>query len=346
MNPVTERRWRQFKSNRRGFLSLWIFGVLFSLSLVAELIANDVPIVMKLGGEYWFPVLQGYTEQDLGGELPIPAQYSDPFVLNLIEESDGWMLMPLIPFSYDTQDVYIRSSAPASPSMDHLLGTDDRARDTLARLVYGFRLSVLFGLSLTILSSAIGISVGALQGYFGGVIDLAGQRFVEIWAGLPILLTLIILASVVEPNVFWLLGILTMFSWMPLVGLVRAEFLRTRNFEFVRSARALGVNDLYIIRRHVLPNAMVAALTFLPFILSGAVTTLTALDFLGFGLPSGSPSLGELLAQGKNNLQAPWLGFSGFVTLGIMLTLLIFIGEAFRDAFDPRHQGTHTLPTN
>ena len=340
MNAVTLRRWRQFKSNRRGFWSLWIFAFLFILSLCAEMIANDDPIVIRINGEHRFPAFVTYTEQELGGVLPVAAQYSDPFVKELIEESGGWMLMPIIPFSFDTQDVYIESSAPAPPSADHWLGTDDRARDTLARLIYGFRLSVLFGLSLTALSSVIGITVGAVQGYFGGMVDLAGQRFVEIWAGLPILLTLIILASVVDPNVFWLLGILTLFSWMPLVGVVRAEFLRTRIFEFVRAARALGVKDVQIMRRHVLPNAMVAALTFLPFILSGAVTTLTALDFLGFGLPADSPSLGELLAQGKNNLQAPWLGLSGFVTLGLMLTLLIFVGEGLRDAFDPRHQGT------
>jgi microcin C transport system permease protein len=339
MSPLLQRRWHQFKANRRGYKSLWIFAVLLALSLCAEFIANDKPIVMKHDGQYWFPVVRDYSEQELGGELPIPAQYNDPFVIDLVRATDGWMLMPVIPYSFDTQDVYISSSAPAAPSGEHWLGTDDRGRDTLARLIYGFRLSVLFGLTLTILSSTIGITVGALQGYFGGLIDLVGQRFVEIWAGLPILLTLIILASVVSPNVFWLLGILTFFSWMPLVGVVRAEFLRTRNFEFVRAARALGVGDLQIMTRHVLPNAMVAALTFLPFILSGAVTTLTALDFLGFGLPADSPSLGEMLAQGKNNLQAPWLGLSGFVTLGVMLTLLIFIGEAFRDAFDPRLQG-------
>lgn len=342
MNPLTRRRWGQFKSNRRGYWSMWIFAVLFVLSLGAEFIANDRPIVMKHAGEYWFPAVRDYTEGDLGGELPIPAQYRDPYIISLVEESGGWMLMPPIPYRHDTQDLYIESSSPAAPSSRHWLGTDDRAKDTLARLIYGFRLSVLFGLSLTLLSSVIGISVGAVQGYFGGRVDLVGQRFVEIWAGLPILLMLIILASVVDPNVYWLLGTLTLFSWMPLVGVVRAEFLRTRNFEFVRAARALGVDNLTIMRKHVLPNAMVAALTFLPFILSGAVTMLTALDFLGFGLPAGSPSLGELLAQGKNNLQAPWLGIAGFITLGTMLTLLIFIGEGIRDAFDPRRTQAFT----
>jgi microcin C transport system permease protein len=351
MSPLTKRRWAQFKANRRGYWSLWIFLTLFVLSLFAELIANDKPIIMQHKGEIWLPVLFDYTEAELGGELPIPAQYSDPYVKKLIEDSGGWTIMPPIPYSHDTQDLYIESSSPAPPSAQHLLGTDDRAKDTFARVIYGFRLSVLFGLTLTILSSTIGITVGALQGFFGGTVDLAGQRFVEIWQGLPILLTLIILASVVEPNVFWLLGTLTLFSWMPLVGVVRAEFLRARNFDFVRAARALGLSNATIMRRHVLPNAMVAALTFLPFILSGAVTTLTALDFLGFGLPAGSPSLGELLAQGKNNLQAPWLGLSGFVTLGVMLTLLIFLGEGVRDAFDPRRalaasaaERTQTLP--
>ncbi|MEE2784357.1 MAG: ABC transporter permease [Pseudomonadota bacterium] len=336
MNPVNQRRWQQFKSNRRGYYALWIFLGLFLISLMAEFIANDRPLLMQHKGEYWIPVLFDYTEQDLGGELSIPAQYTTPYVQELVAASGGWMIMPLIPYSFDTQDLYIQQSAPAPPSADHWLGTDDRAKDTLARLIYGFRLSVLFGLTLTALSSIIGVSVGALQGFFGGVVDLAGQRIVEIWAGLPILLVLIILSSVVEPNVFWLLGILTLFSWMPLVGVVRAEFLRARNFDFVRAARALGVNDFNIMRRHVLPNAMVATLTFLPFILSGAVTMLTALDFLGFGLPAGSPSLGELLAQGKINLQAPWLSIAGFVTLGTMLTLLIFVGEGVRDAFDPR----------
>ena len=336
MTPITQRRIAQFKANRRGYYSLWIFMVLFVLSLFAEFIANDKPILMSHNDELWVPVMFAYTEEELGGELPIEAQYSDPFVQQLVEESGGWMLWPLVPYTYDRADLYIEQSAPAPPSARHWLGTDDSGKDTLARLIYGFRLSVLFGITLTIMSSAIGVAVGALQGYFGGLVDLFGQRMVEIWAGLPVLLLLIILASIVEPSVFWLLGILTLFSWMPLVGVVRAEVLRTRNFEYVRAARALGVADLELLRRHVLPNAMVATLTFVPFILSGAVTTLTALDFLGFGLPAGSPSLGELLAQGKANLHAPWLGLTGFVTLGVMLTLLIFIGEGVRDALDPR----------
>ncbi len=336
MTPITQRRIAQFKANRRGYYSLWVFMFLFILSLFAEFIANDKPILMSHNDELWMPVMFAYTEEELGGELPIEAQYTDPYVQDLVDKSGGWMIWPLIPFTFDRADLYIEQSAPAPPSARHWLGTDDSGKDTLARLIYGFRLSVLFGITLTIMSSIIGVTVGALQGYFGGLVDLFGQRLVEIWAGLPVLLLLIILASIVEPNVFWLLGILTLFSWMPLVGVVRAEVLRTRNFEYVRAARALGVRDLELLKRHVLPNAMVATLTFVPFILSGAVTTLTALDFLGFGLPAGSPSLGELLAQGKANLHAPWLGLTGFVTLGIMLTLLIFIGEGVRDALDPR----------
>lgn len=336
MNPITERRLRQWRANRRGYYSFWVFLALFGISLIAEVIANNKPIVMEHEGRLWFPVFVRYTERELGGELPIEAQYEDPYVQGLVRNSGGWMLWPLIPYTYNRADRFLDEPAPAPPSRRHWLGTDDRGRDTLARLIYGFRLSVLFGMTLTILSSMIGVTVGALQGYFGGLVDLFGQRLVEIWAGLPVLLLLIILASLVEPNVYWLLGILTMFSWLPLVGLVRAEVLRTRNFEYVRAARSLGKSNAGILLGHVMPNAMVATLTFLPFLLSGAVTTLTALDFLGFGLPAGSPSLGELLAQGKANLQAPWLGLTGFFTLGVMLTLLIFVGEAVRDALDPR----------
>lgn len=336
MNSVNERRWRRFKANRRGYYSTCAFLVLFGISLFAEFIANDKPIVMSHEGKLWFPVLVDYTEQELGGDLPIPAQYADPYVLQLVGDSGGWMLWPPIPYTYNQPDRYLNVAAPAPPSADHWLGTDDRGRDTLARLIYGFRLSVLFGLTLTLLSSLIGLTVGALQGFFGGMIDLLGQRAVEIWAGLPVLLILIILASVVEPNVYWLLALLTLFTWIPLVGLVRAEVLRTRNFEYVRAARALGKTNIGILFDHVLPNALVATLTYLPFLLSGAVTLLTALDFLGFGLPHGSPSLGELLAQGRANLHAPWLGLTGFFTLGVMLTLLIFVGEAMRDALDPR----------
>ena len=336
LSPVTRRRLANFKANRRGYYSMWIFLFLFVTSLFAEFIANDKPILLSVDGSWYFPIFELVTEQDIGGELPIEADYTDPYVKNLIETQDGWSIDPIIPYSFDTIDLYIETAAPAAPSAKHWLGTDDGAKDTVARLIYGFRLSVLFGITLTLFSSTIGIVVGAVQGYFGGLIDLIGQRIVEIWAGLPILLILIILASVIEPNVFWLLGILALFSWMALVSVVRAEFLRARNFDYVRAAQSLGISNATIMRRHVLPNAMVATLTFVPFLLSGAVTTLTALDFLGFGLPAGSPSLGELLAQGKANLHAPWLGLTGFFTLATLLVLLIFVGEGVRDALDPR----------
>ena len=335
MSPGNQRRWRNFKANKRGYYSALIFSVLFSLSLGAEFIANDKPIVMVLDDEVYWPVFFTYTEQELGGSLKTEADYREDFMLDMVE-ARGWSLWPPIRYAADTIHWGVESPYPNPPSAEHLLGTNGEAQDVMAILIYGFRLSVLFGLSLTILSSIIGVTVGALQGYYGGLTDLIGQRFVEIWAGLPILLILIILASMVEPNVYWLLGTLAAFSWMALVGVVRAEFLRARNFEFVRAARALGVSDFIIIRRHVLPNAMVAALTYLPFILNGAITTLTALDFLGFGLPLEDPSLGRLLQDAKRNLHAPWLGLIVFAVLAVMLTLLIFIGEAVRDALDPR----------
>jgi microcin C transport system permease protein len=336
MTPINQRRWENFKANRRGYYSLWIFLTLFGLSLFAEFLANDRPIVMRHEGQLYFPVLVGYTEADLGGRHEIRADFTDPYVREMLEAGGGWAVWPPIPFRYDTINYRIEQPAPAPPSRQHLLGTDDGAKDTLARLIYGFRLSVAFGLVLTVLASSIGIAVGAIQGYFGGNVDLIGQRIVEIWQGLPVLFVLIILASMVEPNFFWLLLILLLFSWMALVGVVRAEFLRARNFDFVRAARALGVPTTTIMWRHVLPNAMVATLTFMPFVLNGSITTLTALDFLGFGLPPTAPSLGELLAQGQANIRAPWLGLTGFFTLAVTLTLLIFVGEAVRDAFDPR----------
>ena len=280
-------------------------------------------------------LFRSYPEAAFGGEFETEADYRDPFVKNLIE-TQGWMLWPPIRFSYDTINYDLEVPSPAPPSQENWLGTDDQGRDVVARLIYGFRISVLFGLTLTLFSSVVGITAGAVQGYFGGLTDLLFQRFIEIWAGLPILYLLIILASVTEPNFWWLLGLMLLFSWMALEGVVRAEFLRARNFEYVRAARALGVSTPVIMFRHLLPNAMVATLTFLPFILSGSITTLTSLDFLGFGLPPGSPSLGEMLAQGKTNLQAPWLGMTAFATLAVMLSLLVFIGEAVRDAFDPR----------
>lgn len=335
ITPLTRRRIENFKRNRRGFWSLWIFLALFFVSLFAEIIANDKPWLVWYDGAPYSPVFVQYAETEFGGEFLTEADYRDPFVQDLINEK-GWMLWPPIRFSYDTINYDLAHPAPAPPSAENWLGTDDQARDVVARLIYGFRISVLFGLILTIFSSIVGIAAGGVQGYFGGAIDLFGQRFIEIWSGLPTLYLLIILASVVTPNFWWLLGIMLLFSWMGLVGVVRAEFLRARNFTYVRAAKALGATDGVVMFRHVLPNAMVATLTFLPFILSGSITTLTSLDFLGFGLPPGSPSFGELLAQGKNNLQAPWLGLSAFFVLSIMLSLLVFIGEAVRDAFDPR----------
>ena len=335
MSPITRRRLANFRANRRGWWSLWIFLVLFVVSLFAEFVANDKPIVVHHQGAYHFPIFERLPETAFGGEFETEADYRDPFVADLIE-SDGWMLWPLIRFNHQSVAWDLTDPAPSPPDAAHWLGTDDQARDVLARLIYGFRISVLVGLVLTALSAVIGIAAGAVQGYFGGWTDLLFQRFIEIWSGLPVLFLLIILSSFIVPSFWWLLAIMLAFSWMGLVGVVRAEFLRARNFDYVRAARALGVGNTTIMRRHVLPNAMVATLTFLPFVLSGSVTTLTALDFIGFGLPPGSASLGELLSQGKDNLQAPWLGITGFVVIAVMLSLLVFIGEAVRDAFDPR----------
>ena len=334
ITPITRRRIENFKANRRGFWSLWIFLALFGISLFAEFIANDRPLLVSYEGGLYVPVLRDYPETTFGGFLPTVTDYRDPAVRQLIAEK-GWAVWPPIPFSYRTI-TDAPGPYPARPSATDWLGTDDQGRDVLARLIYGFRISVLFGLALTLFSSIIGVFAGAVQGYFGGAVDLAFQRFIEIWEGLPVLYLLIILATFVEPSFWWLLGLMLLFAWTGLVGVVRAEFLRARNFDYVRAARALGVSDPVIIWRHVLPNAMVATLTFLPFILNGSITTLTSLDFLGFGLPPGSASLGELLAQGKANLQAPWLGITAFCVLALMLSLLIFIGEAVRDAFDPR----------
>jgi len=335
VTSITRRRIENFKRNRRGFWSLWIFLFLFFASLFAEVIANDKPLLVRYDGAFYVPVFAAYPETTFGGEFQTEADYRDEFVVELIQEK-GWMLWPPVPFSYDTVNFDLPVPAPAPPSDVNWLGTDDQGRDVVARLIYGFRISVLFGLVLTIVSAVVGVSVGAFQGFYGGLLDLLGQRFIEIWAGLPILYLLIIMASVITPNFWWLLGLMLLFSWMGFVGVVRAEFLKARNLDFVRAARALGVGDLKIIYKHVLPNAMVATVTFMPFTLSGSITTLTALDFLGFGLPVGSPSLGELLNQGKANLHAPWLGISGFFVIAIMLSLLVFIGEAVRDAFDPR----------
>ena len=336
LSPINRRRFAQFKAHKRGWYGLWLFLGLFVLSLGAELIANDKPLLVSHDGQWFVPVLKRYPETAFGGEFPLEADYKSPYMRELIEAKGGWMLWPPIPYSYDSINFELKVPAPAPPSADNWLGTDDQGRDVLARVIYGFRVSVLFALTLTLASSLIGVAAGALQGFYDGWVDLIGQRFLEIWSGLPVLYLLIILASFVEPNFWWLLGIMLLFSWMSLVDVVRAEFLRGRNLEYVRAARALGMGNGAIMYRHILPNAMVSTMTFMPFILTGAIGTLTALDFLGFGLPPGSPSLGELVAQGKSNLQAPWLGISAFAVLALMLTLLVFIGEAARDAFDPR----------
>ena len=336
MTPITRRRLEHFCTNRRGFWSLWIFLILFFISLFAEGIANEKPLLVIFEGRFIFPIIEKIPETYFGGEFATEAEYRDEFVRDLIEKK-GKIYWSLIPYSYDTINYNLPSAAPSAPTKENWLGTDDQGRDVVARLIYGFRISVLFGLVLTILSSIIGVAAGAVQGYFGGRVDILGQRFIEIWSGLPVLFLLIILSSFVEPNFWWLLLIMLLFSWMGLVGVVRAEFLRGRNLEYVRAARALGLSHKKIMFRHILPNAMVATMTFMPFILSGSITTLTALDFLGFGLPPGSPSLGELLAQGKANLHAPWLGIAGFAVIALQLSLLVFIGEGVRDAFDPRH---------
>jgi microcin C transport system permease protein len=359
MAPLGRRRWQNFKANRRGCWSLWIFTVLFVVSLFAEFIASDQPFLVKHDGKYYFPAFVTYPETTFGGDFETAADYRDPYLQKLIAEKNGYMLWPPIRYSYNTYNRDLPTPAPSKPTWLlsdeqcrpvaekygghscrdlewNWLGTDDQGRDVLARLIYGFRISVLFGLSLTLVSSIIGIAAGAVQGYFGGWVDLLFQRFIEVWGSLPELYLLLIVSSVLVPGFFVLLGILLLFSWLSLVGFVRAEFLRGRNLEYIQAARALGVRNAVIMFRHLLPNAMVATITFLPFILSSSVTTLTALDFLGLGLPPGSPSLGELLAQGKANLQAPWLGLTGFFTVAAMLSLLIFIGEAVRDAFDPR----------
>ena len=363
ISPINKRRWENFKANRRGYWSLWVFLALFLVSLFAEFIANDKPILIHVNGRFFFPAVFTYPDTAFAkGDDPslfgTAADYRDEYLIGLIEKEGGTVIWPLVHFSYNTQVSKPPSPFPSKPTWmlskkdcefaashgfakcDELetnwLGTDDGGRDVLARLIYGFRISVLFGLVLTIISSIIGVAAGAVQGYFGGWTDLLFQRFIEIWTSIPSLYLLLIISSVLVPGFFVLLGILLLFSWVSLVGLVRAEFLRGRNFEYIQAARALGVSNAIIIFRHLLPNAMVATMTFLPFILSSSVMTLTALDFLGFGLPPGSPSLGELLSQGKANVQAPWLGLTGFFSIAIMLSLLIFVGEAVRDAFDPR----------
>jgi microcin C transport system permease protein len=335
LTPLTRRRLQAFRNNRRGFWSLWLFLAVFVVTLGAEAVANDRPLVVDYDGRLYFPVLVDYPEVTFGGDFLTYADYRDPTIAGKIAEH-GWALWPPLRFSYDTISFDRIRPHPAPPSAENPLGTDDEGRDVLARLIYGLRLSILFGLALTVVSSLIGVAAGAVQGYFGGRIDLVGQRVLEVWGGLPQLLILIIVASVITPGFWTLLAVLALFSWTGLVGVVRAEFLRARNFDYVRAAKALGMADARVMARHVLPNAMVATLTFLPFILSSSIVALTALDFLGLGLPPGSPSLGDLLRQGKENLQAPWLGLTGFIVLAVLLSLLVFVGEAVRDAFDPR----------
>lgn len=335
MTPITQRRLAQFKANARGYWSFWIFLGLLVLALGAEFIANDKPILVQYQNTYYFPTFNNYPETTFGGDFETETEYRDPFVTELIEK-DGWMLWPPIRFSYDSINYNLPQPAPSPPTGENIFGTDDQGRDVAARVIYGFRISVLFGLALTFVSSVIGVAAGAVQGYYGGKLDLVMQRVIEVWASMPSLYILIIFSSIFIPGFWTLLAILLLFSWVALVDVVRAEFLRARNFDYVRAARALGVSNPVIMWRHVLPNAMVATITFMPFILTGSITALTSLDFLGLGLPPGSPSLGELLAQGKNNLQAPWLGIAAFLSLAFMLTLLTFIGEAVRDAFDPR----------
>lgn len=334
-SPITRRRLATFRANRRGYYSAIILLGLFALSVFAELLANDKPLLVSYKGKLLLPVIQTYTERDtFGGALESEADYRDPWIINEIK-AHGWMVNAPIPYSYRTINFNLPRT-PAPPSADNLFGTDDQARDVLARIIYGFRLSMCFAIVLTIISSVMGITIGAICGYYGGWIDLLIQRFIEIWDSIPMLYLSIILSAVIIPNFWVILGLILFFNWPHLVGVVRAEFLRTRNFDYVRAARALGLPELTILYRHVLPNALVSVFTFLPFLITGAIATLTSLDFLGFGLPLGSPSLGELLAQGKNNPQSPWLGLIGFFTLAFMLSLWLFVGEAVRDAFNPR----------
>ncbi len=335
ITPINRRRIDNFKANRRGYWSLWIFLFIFFVSLFAEFIANDKPLLIRHDGDFYVPVFVSYPETVFGGDFETEAEYSDPEVQELIEEK-GWILWPPVRYSFDTVVLDLPTPAPSPPTLQNWLGTDDQGRDVVARLLYGFRISVVFGIVLTIISTIIGVAAGAWQGYYGGWIDLLFQRFMEVWGGMPQLFILIIFSSFFIPGFFTLLLILLLFSWMGMVGVVRAEFLRGRNFTYILAARALGVSNKVIIFKHLLPNAMVATITFLPFVLSGSIVALTSLDFLGFGLPPGSASLGELLNQGKANLQAPWLGISTFILMSVMLSLLVFIGEAVRDALDPR----------
>ena len=335
LSAIAQRRVLQFKRNRRAYVSLWLFLIFFFVSLGAEVIANDKPLAVHYDGHWYFPVAKSYPETAFGGEFETEADYRDAFVAKLITDK-GWMIWPVIHYSYQTINSDTTEHFPAPPSRENWLGTDGQGRDVVARLIYGFRLSVLFGLTLTILGSFVGILVGAMEGYLGGLFDLLSQRFIEIWSGMPVFFLLIIMSTVITPGFFTLLGLMLLFSWMTLVDVVRAEFLKARNLDYIRAARALGLSTPVIMFKHALPNAMVATLSMMPFVMTGSISTLTGLDFLGLGMPPGSPSLGELLSQGKNNLQAPWLGITAFMSLAVTLSLLTFIGEGVRDAFDPR----------
>ncbi|WP_312931822.1 ABC transporter permease [Pseudomonas sp.] len=336
LSPLARRRLQRFRDNRRGWWSLWLFTGLLLLSLGAELVANDKPLLLGYQGELYVPALKRSSEREFGGELPFQPDYRSQYVRQLIADQGGWMRFAPIPFGPDTPNYDLQVPTPSPPSTSNWLGTDDQGRDVLARVLYGTRVSLLFAVALTLISVLIGVAAGALQGYHGGWVDLLGQRLLEVWSGLPVLYLLIILSGFVEPNFWWLLGIMALFSWLALVDVVRAEFLRGRNLEYVKAARALGLSDTQVMWRHILPNAMTATLTLVPFMLTGAITTLTALDFLGFGMPAGSASLGELVTQGKQHLEAPWLGFTAFFALALLLALLVFIGDALRDAFDAR----------
>ncbi|WP_111859896.1 ABC transporter permease [Acinetobacter sp. CFCC 10889] len=337
MSPIMQARLKRFKNNRLGFGCFILFIIIFILSLGAEFIANDKPLLVKYDEQYYTPVLKKYPETTFGGVFETEADYRDPAVQQMID-AKGWAVWPILRYSYQTPNLDLAVPLPSPPTTQNWLGTDDQGRDVVARILYGLRVSLLFGLALTLFASVIGIIVGAIQGYYGGWIDLLGQRVLEVWGGLPTLFMIMILVSLFTPSVYWLFLIMLVFGWPALVGLVRAEFLRARNLDYVRAARSLGVRDITIMFRHILPNAMSSSLSQLPFMLTANITALTALDFLGYGLPPDAASLGELLLQGKNNLTAPWLALSGFFTLALVLSLLIYIGEATRDAFDPRRQ--------
>lgn len=336
LSPIAQRRWQRFRANRRGWWSLWLFVCLFGVTLAGNLLANDKPLLVHMNGHWYFPAFARYTEQQLGGDLPFVPDYRSDYVQRLVKKQGGWMLFAPIRFSYDTVNYDLTVPAPSPPTRENLLGTDDQGRDVLARVIFGMRVSIAFGLMLALASTLIGVLAGAIQGYFGGWVDLIGQRVQDIWSGLPMLYILIILTGFITPNFWWLLGVMALFSWLALVDAVRAEFLRGRSLDYVKAARALGLSDLKIMRRHVFPNALTATVTFAPFMVTGGIAMLSALDFLGFGMPVGSPSLGELTAQSIQNLYAPWLAVSAFVSLALVLSLLVFIGEGLRDAFDPR----------